>query len=223
MASLLAELGPMARDLVEAELSPVQAVEEYRINVTMLADDATEFSKEFYRDLDPSSSVRPEGYLDRTLEPRVEANGRFAFSDSGPEDVAGQLERSATRAVSDQARNTLIHNTEREGGKWYRIASATACGFCRLLATRGPVYKSAHAACASHDNCQCKVDVVRPGMTHTPPAHMRGWDADYRKYRREVIDLGQKASLNNIVNAWNRGIRAELRSLGVDDSHLDVA
>ena len=189
----------------------------------MLADDATEFSKEFYRDLDPRSSFSPEGYVDRTLAPRVEANGRYAFSDSGPSDVAGQLERSATRAVGDQARNTLIHNTELEGGKWYRIASATACGFCRLLATRGPVYKSAHAACASLDFCQCKVDVVRPGMTHTPPAYMRTWNDDYRKYRREVIDSGQKASLDNIVNAWNRGIRAELRSLGVDDSHLDVA
>jgi len=52
---------------------------------------------------------------------------------------------------------------------------------------------------------------------------MRPWNDDYRKYRREVIDLGQKASLDNIVNAWNRGIRAELRSLGVDDSHLNVA
>ena len=189
----------------------------------MLADDATEFSKEFYRDLDPRSPFSPEGFSDPTLEPRVEANGRFAFSDSGPEDIAGQLERSATRAVGDQARSTLIHNTELEGGKWYRIPSATACGFCRLLASRGPVYKSAHAACASHDKCKCRVDVVRPGMTHTPPAYMRTWNDDYRKYRREVIDAGQKASLDNIVNAWNRGIRAELRSLGVDDSHLDVA
>lgn len=198
-------------------------MDEYRISVTTLADDAVELSKEYFDDLAPRNAYRAEGFSDSTLGDRVEANARFALSDSGPEDVAGQLERSGIRGISDQARNTLIYNAEREGGKWFRIPQATACGFCRLLATRGPVYKSAHAAAASHDKCKCSVAIERPGMSYTRPAYMNAWNNDYRKYRRETVDAGLAPSLDNIVNAWNRGIRAELRALGVDESHLDVA
>lgn len=186
----------------------------------MLASDAAEWTVQYYDDLIPESDFVPEPFEDDTLEPRLAASARFAIQENATDAF---LEGTGIRAIHDHARSTLIQNVEREGGKWYRIPRAEACGFCRLLATRGPVYKSAHAAAASHDHCECKVAVQRPGMTVERPTYMRSWDNEYRKYRSEVIRAGQQPSLDNIVNAWNRGIRADQRARGVDTDTRDVA
>lgn len=195
------------------EMPQGQLVDEWPVNVTILADDATALSVVYYEELLPNADFVAEAFEDPTLETRLQANARFALGES---DTASFLERSGVRAIYDQARSTLIHNTEREGGKWYRIPSADACGFCRLLATRGPVYKSAHAAAASHDKCKCRVAVERPGMSHTRPAYMNSWNDDYRRIRSAVIKQGKEPSLDNIANAWTVEVRREQRALGVD-------
>lgn len=198
-----------------------QVVAEYLASVITLADDATELSLQFYEELLPDSSFVPEPFDDPTLKPRLTNSAEYALGSKNPANV---LEGSGTRAILDQSRSTLIHNAKREGGNWYRIAGPKSCGFCRLLATRGPVYSSAHAAAASHDRCKCKVAVQRPGMTHTPPKHMHGWNEDYENLREQVIKDGLKPDLKNIVNAWNRQIRQELKLLGESAEHLqDVA
>lgn len=171
----------------------------------MLADEATEWSMQYYEELLPSSDFIPDPFVDESLEPRLRANARFALQEA---DTEAFLEGSGIRAIHDQARSTLIHNVEREHGRWYRIPSSDACGFCRLLATRGPVYKSAHAAAASHDKCKCKVNVERPGMKSHKPSYMSGWDNEYKIARRQTIDAGEAPSLDNIVRAWNKNIRA---------------
>lgn len=59
------------------------------------------------------------------------------------------LSGTLQRAVYDASRRTIEWNTELEGGsKWARHASANACPFCRMLATRGAVYHSASLAVA---------------------------------------------------------------------------
>lgn len=56
-------------------------------------------------------------------------------------------------------RDTVIGNRlrDKESVGYKRIASGGACGFCRMLAGRGAVYKQATAYFASHGNCQCTV------------------------------------------------------------------
>jgi hypothetical protein len=213
---LAALVGQMALD------QPLdQVVAEYLASVTMLADEATEWSLQYYEELLPESNFVPEPFVDPTFEPRLSASARYAVSE---EKTATVLEGSGTRAIMDQSRSTLIHNAKREHGNWYRVASPDACGFCRLLATRGPVYHSAHAAAASHDRCKCRVAVERPGMTHKPPAYAHGWNRDYENLRAQVIRDKQKPTLDNIVNAWNRQIRADLKAAGAAADHLeDVA
>jgi hypothetical protein len=182
--------------------------------VTTLADDATALSVIYYDELVPNTNYFAQEFVDVTLDARVEANLRNALVQ---DDTPAFLEGSGTRAIRDQARSTLIHNAEREGGRWFRIASADACGFCRLLATRGPVYKSAHAAAASHDKCKCRVAVERPGMTHKQPSYMHRWGDDYKRIRNDVIALGKEPSLDNIANAWTVEVRREQRALGIDN------
>lgn len=208
-------------------LPPDQLVDEFRMAVTTLADDATVWTLNFYDELAPERPFISTPFVDSSLEARVSANARFAITQ---DNTASFLEGSGTRAVNDQARSTLIKNVENEGGKWYRIPSADACGFCRLLATRGPVYKTAHTAAASHDKCKCRVAVQRPGMSYEKPSYMSSWNDDYKRHRSAVIAEGGtvsgKEGRNNIVNAWNRELYAtgiRTRTPGVDTDTRFVA
>lgn len=81
---------------------------------------------------------------------RLAVSGRWALLQRSPVQA---LVGSAQRAVMDQSRTTMLENLAVEydvpvaevsvpGTRWARHASANACGFCRMLATRGPVYRS---------------------------------------------------------------------------------
>jgi len=61
-------------------------------------------------------------------------------------DVLASLVGAVERQIFNVSRETIISNVEREGVKYARHASANACSFCRLLATRGAVYSSERAA-----------------------------------------------------------------------------
>ena len=69
---------------------------------------------------------------------------------------------SVSRLVADAGRETL-HRTLDEDRKalgYERVAKATACDFCRMLAGRGAVYKTAETAGETrryHDACGCRV------------------------------------------------------------------
>jgi len=71
-------------------------------------------------------------------------SGRWSLTQGKPVEA---LQGSATRAVFDQSRRTITDNVESEpGARWARYASANACNFCKMLATRGAVYTSEASA-----------------------------------------------------------------------------
>ena len=59
--------------------------------------------------------------------------------------------------VNRPYRDTILSNTKRDPAAvgWRRLASASACGFCKMLAGRGSVYKMDTATFGAHDNCGC--------------------------------------------------------------------
>lgn len=57
-----------------------------------------------------------------------------------------RLHGTLQRAVYDGARQTILDNATAEGARWARHASANACAFCALMASRGAVYTSEAAA-----------------------------------------------------------------------------
>ena len=224
LGSLEAELRRLIPQLLVGA-SPRVVAEEYPLAVTDLADDAREISLEYYADLAPSLSYIPQPFEDKTLRDRLSASARFAVV--SPKDTQALLEGTGVRAIHDTSRETLIRNVRKERGKWARIPAYDACGFCRLLGTRGPVYSSKHAALASHDGCGCEARIARPGQRIQRPKYMDGWNDDYERVRSRVVALGGptsgKAGRNAIVNEWNKelfrtGIRS--RSKGHDDSSL---
>lgn len=80
--------------------------------------------------------------------------------------------RSAMRHTLNGGRETLRQAAvvDPAAWGWARITDADPCKFCLMLATRGPVYKTAHTAGDEtnryHDGCACSVVAVFKG----PPA-----------------------------------------------------
>lgn len=76
--------------------------------------------------------------------------------------VAGAL----TKLVLAGGRQTIIGATERDRQAlgWARATSGDPCTFCRMLASRGPAYKSEKSAdFQPHDHCACMPEPVYRG------------------------------------------------------------
>lgn len=121
-------------------------------------------------------------------------------------DPLTRLAGSMQRRVFDASRETVTANAEHEPGtRWARYASANACAFCRLMATRGAVYRSEVAATTVvgragsgrtrgtqslgdkyHDHCRCVAVPIRPGDSYAPPDYVGKWEKEYYAARRAV-------------------------------------
>lgn len=89
-------------------------------------------------------------YLPDTADlPPVEqltSSAQWALGATGT-DALDRLAGSLQRAIWNMSRDTILLNVDRErGARWARHASANACAFCRMLASRGAVYSSEAAA-----------------------------------------------------------------------------
>lgn len=78
--------------------------------------------------------------------PQLVSSAQWALGATG-EAALDRFAGSLQRVVWAGARDTIVQNAESEqGSRWARYASATACAFCRVMATRGGVYASKEAA-----------------------------------------------------------------------------
>lgn len=77
---------------------------------------------------------------------QFEASARWALRAAG-EAALVRLAGTAQRAIFGAYRETIVGNVRTEqGSRWARHASANACAFCRMLATRQAVYSTEAAA-----------------------------------------------------------------------------
>ncbi len=102
--------------------------------------------------------------LDRTVKiRRGVAWASEPLSTSDDELAATRLAEIIQAEVTRPYRDTIITNRKRDpaAAGWKRITSpGSKCGFCRMLAARGAVYKETTAYFASHDWCKCTVAPV---------------------------------------------------------------
>lgn len=99
-------------------------------------------SAEWYASLNPGAAFAVE------TAPPIPAkalNANVGWALTQP-DVLSALTGAVERQIFNVSRETIISNVEREGVKYARHASANACAFCQMLATRGAVYASEAAA-----------------------------------------------------------------------------
>lgn len=78
---------------------------------------------------------------------RFGESASWALNKASGSDALALLGGTLQRGMWDMSRETSLANVAAEpGAKWARHASANACEFCRMLATRGAVYGSEASA-----------------------------------------------------------------------------
>ncbi|MGW1015584.1 VG15 protein [Streptomyces niveus] len=100
------------------------------------------------------------------------------------EQAEKKAEAVAQKLVADQGRGVVREavRQDRQAVAWARAAALGACAFCKLLATRGAVYKQDTADFRSHDGCHCGVVPVFRGQRFELSDHAREWERLYREF-----------------------------------------
>lgn len=143
----------------------------------------------FYDDLraaSPNATGRYQAVLaDGPSRDAIEGTVRWAVGEPSPRDA---LSGALQRYVSESGRNTIALNSGRDPspGGWARVpgySKSGNCEFCLMLASRGPVYRSAATAGEGndwHDHCNCTPTQIWDG-DDLPD----GYDPDtlYEEYR----------------------------------------
>lgn len=114
-----------------------------------------------------------------------------ATTDAQREPVEVRLEQAEKKAaavaqklVTDTGRGTVREavRQDRQATAWARSAALGACAFCKLLATRGAVYKQDTADFRAHDGCHCGVVPVFKGQRFELSDQAREWGRLYREH-----------------------------------------
>lgn len=142
--------------------------------------------------------------LDPPPDEKVDSSLRWATKDLWPRDpddpatTEAQLqpldvrldaaekkaEAVAQKLVADQGRGTVQEavRQDRMAVGYARAAALGACAFCKLIASRGMVFKQDTARFRAHDGCNCAALPVWRGQRFELSSHAQGWDRLYREY-----------------------------------------
>lgn len=152
-------------------------------------------------------SLPESSYVAEIVEPlpseKLLASAQWALGGDGQVGLA-RLQGTLQRAVFDGARDTTLLNVRATRSGWARYASANACAFCRLLATRGAAYRSENTAATEvHDHCSC-IPVEDRDNSYEPPDYVSAWQEEYVAAR----DAAGSGDPKEILAAWRQqGVR----------------
>lgn len=109
---------------------------------------------------------------------------------------------AAMRHVLNGGRDTVVAttNADRRALGWARATSGRACGFCAMLASRGPVFGDDTVGFRAHDRCTCSAE----------PVYRRDaeWPAGARDYQRLWQDTTAGLSGKDARNAFRQAVEA---------------
>ncbi|OPC84237.1 hypothetical protein B4N89_27865 [Embleya scabrispora] len=133
-------------------------------------------------------------------EPSGPADGRPHSARIAERLLAGvqqRAEAAAGRLALDAGRRTIVEAVEQDPDArgWYRSAQPTACAFCRLMASRGAVYKTRGTAGTDanenftgeglfkfHNDCACVALPVLRGDVFSLSPEATEWDRIYFEF-----------------------------------------
>lgn len=196
---------------------------------TALVGPLADLMAELYGDFSQMTATLAADWYD-DLRIVADAPGRFTAA-LAPEISGGQIRSSASwassaawvdldkalrdsaasleRMLADRDRSTVDVNVGADPAapRYGRHASANACAFCALNATRGPVFRSEDAAGKKyHDHCAC---IAVPSWTHadyTEAPYVSDWR---QAYFDAADDLGRGAGTKALLAHMrtNAGLR----------------
>ena len=133
-----AELGGFWRAIAESDPAQFRAllIDAYPEIVTPYVSSAAALGAEWY-DSAPSTTDYRAVPAEPVPVERLTQSVMWALNVGTAETGLSLLTGSASRALFDGLRDTVVENAAAEpGARWARHASANACGFCRMIATR---------------------------------------------------------------------------------------
>ncbi|MFF4791831.1 hypothetical protein ACFY2M_19180 [Streptomyces sp. NPDC001276] len=100
------------------------------------------------------------------------------------EQAEKKAEQVAQKLVTDTGRGTVQEavRQDRQAVAWARSAALGACSFCKMLSTRGAVFKQDTVDFRAHDGCHCGVIPVFRGQRFVLSPHAKEWERLYREY-----------------------------------------
>lgn len=237
VASLVDELGSLS------SAAPKEAASLVRATVPLIVAEfgaqAAAIAADFYDETRFAALGASAGIYTATLAPEapedvVQGALGYAlqplFAPAVP-DFETAFRRIAAKTqllTSEAGRDTIVRNAEGDpaGTRYARHASANACAFCRMLATRGEAYRSRSAAESVvgefnpetgssrrlrtggtrplgekyHDNCRCIAVPIFPGDTYEMAPYVADWAKQYEAVAKAT---GTKRSdLNALLATW---------------------
>jgi hypothetical protein len=142
----------------------------------------------------PVADPPPEGQTEASLrwatkdvwerDPDVATPAQLEPLDVRLEQAEKKAELVAQKLVADTGRSTVLEavRQDRQATAWARSAALGACAFCKLIASRGSVFKQETVRFQAHDGCHCGVIPVFRGQTFEPSPHAREWARLYQEY-----------------------------------------
>lgn len=202
-AANLADLNPTVAAGLLRELA-AEVANEYGQAASLLA-------AEWYEDLRPGSNFDARVIdvdIDKLQNDMTWAM-RDLFADFAEYEKALNLSSQVTDlAVSNAGRGTILTNMRRDPleVRYSRHASATACAFCAMLASRQAVYRSEDTAGAdAHRGDHCIAVPVWPGQEVEEAPYVAQFRDDYYSARKAAVRRGDTST---------KAILAEMRALG---------
>jgi hypothetical protein len=109
-------------------------------------------------------------------------------------------------------RRTIVDlvRTDRTAVGWARVTDGDPCAFCRMLASRGTVYKTQGAAeFVPHDGCGCSAEPTFKGAS--PPEQAAEYAREWSEAQRLARQNGtaSRATSNNALNNYRRYLAGE--------------
>jgi hypothetical protein len=131
--------------------------------VRQYGDAAATISADWYDDVRATERVAGRFRAVMAGSPYQDASEGLARRAAGalftpsPEDALATLLPAVGKYVLAAGRQTIAISTHRDprAAGWQRVTRSGSCGFCRMLAGRGDVYKESTAHFASHGDCNC--------------------------------------------------------------------
>jgi len=128
--------------------------------------------------------------------------GRTDVYDTTFSKLRGEVGRNALNGGRSSVLNTT--RSDRKAVGWVRVTDGNPCAFCRMLASRGPVYKKSGSISTgdfkAHPKCAC---VAKPVYSEEDP-----WPGKGEKFRQEWDEATAGFSGNDALNAYRRYIAA---------------
>lgn len=135
----------------------------------------------------------PQGYQARYLDDDIEeAKTKPSMRDFLPSRAHMRVRNIASQTIYKNAAADPAHP------RWQRITHPGACGWCRLLASRGPVYVSRKTASLAnlHDHCKC---IMATAYTTATRYAGYSWKPFEEQYQAALDTVGDTRSINDLA------------------------